>query len=297
MSALHPTRGHSPLPFVILPAVPPNLVSRDVSTRGVRIRVNQIGAGPPVLLLHGLFTSSLAFDDILSPLAQSFHVITVDLPAFGESEKPPPARFSFSVESCSEVVADVIAALGVGRCHLIGHAIGGSVALTLAAEHPEFVDHLVLVAPWIHPHPLPRLMRLVLLPVIGSFSFKQLLSRRTFRAFFHQHVYAPGHAVPPARIDRYYDALNSPPAREGAHAFLASMIDTRPSIARLARIKSPTLVVWGRSDALLSPQAAPRIVRQIANARLEYVDSGHSPHEEAPGEFVNVVDRFLVGHP
>lgn len=274
--------------------MPPSPVSRDVTARGIRTRIAEIGSGPPLLLLHGLLASSHAFDSVLAPLARAFHVVAIDLPGFGESEKPPPTRFSYSFESCAEVVADVIAALGIGRCHLLGHSLGGSVALTLAAEHPEFADHLVLVAPWVHPHPLPRTMRLLLFPLLGTLVFKQLFGRAMFRSFLDQHAYAPGHPVPSDRLDLYYDAFNSPSAREGARAFLSGMIDTRPTVARLTRIKAPTLVVWGRSDAMLSPQAAPKIVRQLAHAHLEYVDSGHSPHEEAPDAFVEVVERFLL---
>ncbi len=269
-------------------------VSRDVAARGIRTRIAEIGSGPPLLLLHGLLASSNAFDSVLAPLAQSFHVIAVDLPGFGDSEKPPPTRFSYSVESCAEVVADVIAALDLGRCHLAGHALGGAVALTLAAQHAEFVDHLVLVAPWVHPQHLPRTMRVLQLPVLGTFVLKQLFTRTMFRAFFDHHVYAPGHGVPAARINRYYDAFNSPSARESTRAYLGNLTDTRPIVARLTRIKAPSLIVWGRADSLLNPQAAPKIVRQLPHAQLEYVDSGHSPHEEDPDTFVQVVERFLL---
>ena len=287
-----PTRF--PRPFGILSStVPSSPVTRDVSARGLRTRIAELGDGPPLLLLHGLLASRHAFDSIIEPLARDFRVVAVDLPGFGDSEKPPPTRFPYSLESSAEVVADVIAALSLGRCHLIGHAMGASVGLTLAAEHPEFVDRLVLVAPHLQPDSLPRTFRLLRSPLVGSILFKQLFGRASFRSLFAKHMYAPGHDVPPDRVDSYFNAFNSPAARESAYAVMRAMADTRASIARLSRLKSRTLVVWGRSDAYLTPQGAQRIVRQIASAQLEFLDSGHSPHEEQPALFVETVDRFF----
>jgi pimeloyl-ACP methyl ester carboxylesterase len=133
------------------------------------------------------------------------------------------------------------------------------------------------------------------LPLIGSLLFKQALGRRLFHRFFQQRVYAPGHNVPSERIDAFFDAFNSPTAREGAHSVIRAMLDTRPAVARLSRLKAPTLLVWGRADSLYSPQDGPKLSRQIPNAHLEFIDSGHSPHEEQPDKFVEHVQRFLLG--
>jgi pimeloyl-ACP methyl ester carboxylesterase len=107
-------------------------------------------------------------------------------------------------------------------------------------------------------------------------------------------MYAPGHNVPIQRIDGYFDTFNAPAAREAAHAVLRAQRDTRPAVARLTRIKAPTLVLWGRADTRLPLDAAPRLVRQLQSAHLEFIDSGHSPHEEQPDQFIACVQRFLL---
>lgn len=285
------TRPSSP---ILSATVSPNPVARDVTARGIRTRVVEAGSGAPLVCIHGFFTNHHSFDDVVPALANAFHVVCIDLPGFGDSEKPPPSRFNYSIESFAEVVTDVIAALQIGRSNVVGHGLGAAVALTLASEHPEFVDHLALVAPEIYPAPLPFTTRLMLLPLAGPILFKQVLGRTLFRSFFLERMYAPGHRVPVERIDAYFDAFNAPAARESAHAVLRAQLDMRPSIARLTRVKSRTLVLWGRADNRQSMEVAPRMVRQIQHAHLEFIDSGHCPQEEQPDEFIASLERFLL---
>jgi len=270
---------------------------RDVTARGVRMRVVEAGEGngPPLVLIHGFLVSHLEFDDVIDALAQRFHVIAPDLPGFGESEKPNPARYAYGIETFAEAVADLIAAYGIGRPAIIGHSMGGAVALTLAALHAELVQRLVLVDALCYPIPLTFKAKLLLLPVLGSFVFKQLYGRGLFRAHFRDDVYGPHAEVPQSRVDHHYDLFNTPSARESAHAVMRIILDTRPVVARLSRINAPTLVVWGRDDRQFPPALAQRLAREIRGAKLEIMDAGHAPHEERPEEFVAVVTEFLEG--
>src|SRR5579864_946435 len=85
----------------------PTGVLRDVSARGVRTRVLEAGSdrAPALVLVHGLCTSHRSFEDLVEDLAKSFHVIAPDLPGFGESEKPSPARYAYGVEAHAEAIA------------------------------------------------------------------------------------------------------------------------------------------------------------------------------------------------
>ena len=100
---------------------------RDVTARGIRIRVLEAGdeRAPALVLVHGLFASHRSFEDVIESLGERFHVIAPDLPGFGESEKPSPTRYAYGVEAHAESVADLIAAFGVGRASVLGHAMGG----------------------------------------------------------------------------------------------------------------------------------------------------------------------------
>jgi pimeloyl-ACP methyl ester carboxylesterase len=279
------------------PGRPVDRLVRDVTAHGVRMRVVEAGAGhgPPVVLVHGFLTSHLAFDDVIDDLAQRFHVIAPDLPGFGESEKPSPARYAYGVEAFAEAIADLIAAYQIGRAHIIGHSMGGAVGLTLGALHAELVQRLVLVDALCYPFRLPLRLRIPLMPVIGSFAFKQLYGRGTFRAHFREDVYGPRADVPLLRVDRHYDLFNTPSARESAFAVMRSILDTRPVVARLSRINIPSLVVWGCDDTQLPPSYAQRLAREVRGAKLQILDAGHAPHEERPREFVSTVTEFLEG--
>jgi pimeloyl-ACP methyl ester carboxylesterase len=272
-------------------------VVRDVTARGVRMRVLVAGEGngPALVLVHDFLVSHLQFDDVIDTLAERFHVIAPDLPGFGESEKPSPARYAYGIETFTEAVADLIAAFGVGRAHVVGQSMGAAVAITLAAEHPELVQRLVLEDALCYPFPMTLGMRLPLLPVVGGILFKQLYGRGMFRKTFRETVFRADAAVPLSRIDRYYDLFNAPSARESAHAVLRAVLDARPVVARLTRITAPTLVVWGRDDSILPVAGAQRLAREIPGAKLEIMDAGHSPHEERPEEFVALVTQFLEG--
>src|SRR5580704_16493068 len=74
-------------------------VTRDVAARGARIRFVEAGSGPPLVLVHDYLSSRVAWDDVLPRLATNFRVIVPDLPGFGESEKPPPARYRYDFDA------------------------------------------------------------------------------------------------------------------------------------------------------------------------------------------------------
>jgi pimeloyl-ACP methyl ester carboxylesterase len=269
-------------------------IIRDLTAHGVRIRVAEAGEGPPVLLLHDALVSHLAYDRVMAPLASAMRVLAPDLPGFGDSEKPSPTRYAYGVEAFAEAAVDIVAGLELGRVAVVGHSLGAAVAIALAADHPELVGRLVLVDALIYPPDLDLPSRLPFLPIVGGLFLKQLYGRRTFRRFLRDNFYAPTSQLATERLDRYYDLFNTPAARESAHAVLQSVRDTRAIVARLSRVIAPTLVVWGRDDRMLPSPYAHRLVREIAGARLEVLETGHAPHEEAPEVFARIVLSFLM---
>jgi len=266
---------------------------RDVKANGVRLRVTECGSGPTVVLLHGLFMDHGAWDGVIDQLAGEFHLVAPDFPGFGDSEKPPLARFGYDVESFTEVVADLYAGLDLGRAAVVGHGLGGAVALTLAARHPELVARLVVVDTPCFDAPLDVQRRLALLPVVGGFIFKQLWGRAAFRSFFKSMLYGGRPSPSLDKIDRYYEAFNDPAARGSALATLRGTSDTRAVSALTARVQAPTLVVWGRSDRIVPARLGQRLARQIRGAGFELMDAGHAPHEECTVAFSAIVARFL----
>lgn len=268
-------------------------VHRDVTASGVRLRVAEAGNGPPVILIHGLFVDHRSWDLVMPELAQQFRVIAPDLPGFGESEKPPPSRFPYGIEAFAEAVADLYAGLELGPAAVVGHALGGAVALTLAARHPELVSKLVLVDALCYESSTGRYGELALLPFVGGLVLKQLWGRGLFRRHFQESVFGPKSNIAGARIDRYYDAFNAPAARSSALATLRATVDTRGVVAQTTRVQAPALVIWGRHDRVWPASFGQRLSREIRGSGFELLDSGHSPHEELPSQIVRIVRRFL----
>jgi pimeloyl-ACP methyl ester carboxylesterase len=261
--------------------------TRDVAARGARIRFADAGSGPPLVLVHDYLASRVAWDDVLPRLAARFRVIVPDLPGFGESEKPPPSRYRYDFDAFCESLIDLLAAVGLGRVSICGHAMGGAVALTLAATHAHVVDRLVLVNPLVYPPQPDALSRIVGVPVLGPLLFKQLYGRALFRSRFS------AQAAP--RVDHLFEMFDAPAAREAAYATMRSMLDTRPLTASVPRVSAPTLVAWGRSYRASPVEQGRRLARELGGARFEVFDCGPSPAEECPDAFASAVTAFLAG--
>lgn len=267
--------------------------TRDVGTRGARVRFYEGGEGPPLLLVHGYLWSGTVWEDVFPLLGARFRVIVPDLPGFGESEKPPPARYAYGLDAFAESLVDLVAALGVGRVSVCGHSMGGAVALTLAAHHPDLVEKLVVASPVVYGSRRGAAASITTLPVLGPLLFKQVYGRAMFRRFFRENVYARDESLPRERIEQMFATFNAPAAREAAYATMLSTLDMRPLIASIPRVTAPTLVAWGRSDRWVPVDHGRRLARELRRARFEVFDCGHSPPEEAPASFAEVVSTFL----
>ena len=269
-------------------------VTRDVAARGARIRFAEAGAGKPLVLVHDYLASRVAWDDVVPRLAARFRVIVPDLPGFGESEKPPPGRYRYDFDAFSESLVDLLAAVGLGRVSLCGHAMGGAVALTVAASHAHLVDRLVLVNPLVYPPRPDTLSRLAGLPVLGPLVFKQLYGRALFRSRFLAGARAEDDGAASRRVDQLFEMFDVPAAREAALATMRAMLDTRPLTASVPRVTAPTLVTWGRTNRASPVEHGRRLARELGGARFEVFDCGPSPPEECPEAFANTVTAFLA---
>jgi len=193
-------------------------------------------------------------------------------------------------------LADLIAALGLGRVHVCGHAMGGGVALSLAARHPALVHKLVLVDALVYPadeHVLDRTGRI---PLVGALLWSQVMGHALFRSYVEGTVYAGHRAVPAGRVDSLYASFNSPAGRQAAQATIVAKADTRSLVARLPRITAETLVVWGRDDLLAPVEHGRRLARAL-KGRFEVLECGRCPPDEEPAAFAAIVASFLQSTP
>src|SRR5690606_28965166 len=102
------------------------------------------------------------------------------------------ARYPYTREAFAETVRELLRELGLERAHVCGHSLGGAVALTLAADHPDAVDRLAVLDSAVYEFNIPLKGRIPLIPVVGPIVFKRLYGRSMFRAYFEDDVFS-GH--------------------------------------------------------------------------------------------------------
>ncbi len=259
----------------------------DIRLRGLRVRY--VEAGPPdapaAVLLHGLGLDHRQWSGSIEALSRARRVIAFDFPGFGASDRPPPTSYPYGFEALAETTLDLLAALGVGRCALVGHSMGAGAAIVAAADRPEFVERLVLVAPPCFRSRAPLSQRLSMLPIVGRPLFQRMLGGAALQR--HLAEYAGDR-------DDGRDAIEEAAQRDATWAMLRASIDPDTLRARLPRVRAPTLVVWGRDDRVEPWTFGSRLAREIAGARLEILECGHAPEAERPDAFEALVESFLA---
>jgi len=267
------------------------VVPAFVDLPGARVRYVRKGSGAPVVLVHGFASSVYTWKDVLPALAARHDVVAIDLPGFGGSSIPRPLQSA----SYPGVVLAVMDHLGLDRATLVGNSLGGSVAVAVAAEHPERVDRLVLIdsagfnfgsgdRPW--------MLRLLAAPGMGAAAERLPVRRRLVAAGLRQ-VFFHDELVTAERIDEYTAPMLRPGAARAAAELLGNPVP-RDFAAVVAGVRAPTLVVWGREDTWIPVAHAARFADAIPGAAsIILEDCGHTPQEEKPAEVAALLQRFL----
>jgi pimeloyl-ACP methyl ester carboxylesterase len=260
---------------------------------GTWIRYNVIGGGPPVLLVHGWLSSSRIWEQLAGRLAQRFTVYTLDLSGFGESDKP---LSGYGVRNGSRLLYAFCAHFGLTRTNVIGHDLGGNMAVKLAADHPDVVGRLVLVATPADEDQidLPTPLWLATLPVLGPIFYTLGRLARPVRTLWMQPFVADPRDLAEEVVE---DAGRSTPAAVGKTLGVARREISRGRLARQARIiKIPLLVIAGEEDQIVDPQSVGAWARSVDHAEVCFLDEcGHLPMIERTAEFNAQILAFLTG--
>lgn len=257
------------------------------------IRYSVIGGGPPVLLIHGWLSSSRIWDGLAGRLAQRFTVYTLDLTGFGESDKP---LSGYGVRNGSRLLYSFCAHFGLTRTSVVAHDLGGNMAVKLAADHPDVVGSLILVAVPADEEQidLPTPLWLATLPIVGPLFYALGKAVRPVRAMWMKPFVSDPDDLTEEILE---DASQSTPA-----AVRTSLSTTRREISggRLARqariLKGPMLLISGEEDQIVDPQSVGTWSRIADNAEVTLIEEcGHLPMIERTSEFNAHVLAFLTG--
>jgi len=287
----------------------PSFDSRTVTVDGVKLHYFSGGNGSPLVLVHGLGSSAaVEFFYNLEPLAAQHRVIAIDLPGFGQSDKP---ALEYTLDLFVKAVSELMASEGVGRAAVMGVSMGGRVALGLALTDPEQVERLILVdALGVGPPRRVLAYRLLLTKGLGELTLSgtaralRRMNPATIRRFWGWYLNRPGGVESiwsNQRIADHGELLSRPEYRAAylsALRSIAGMRSLRDGVvveSRLPELRMPILLVWGRHDHIFPPSHAEAAVKRLPHGRMEiFEDSGHTPQMEEPDRFNRLVLQFLT---
>ena len=261
-------------------------------------------SAPTILLLHGFPTASHMFRDLIPDLAQDYHVIAPDLPGFGQTKSPPRGTFNYTFDALAEVVAGFVDALSLVRYALYIFDYGAPVGLRLAMRHPERVSAIVSQngnayvegfsenwgsweSYWNDPSPKTRD---ACLPSLTPDTIKH---------------WQYGTGVDPSRLSPDgYELDIAYMARQGAQEIQLDLIlDYRSNVGLYPAFQSyfrehrpPLLAAWGRHDPAFVPAGAMTFRRDLPEAEIHLLDTGHFALETHHTEIASLMRDFLKRH-
>jgi 2-hydroxymuconate-semialdehyde hydrolase len=219
-----------------------------------RIHVADRGRGHPVLMIHGLLASSRMFESLLDRLPEGLRGLALDLPGFGESTPGP--GYAPSWDGFARLAIETADALGLERFDLVGHSLGGGIAIVVAALWPERVRRLVLVDAVALPYGVPLKGRLPLVPVVGEALFK-LYGQEVFTRYFAHDVFFDAAAMNREKVAAWYRIFAA--NRSMALASLRATADPGPVARSVSRVRAEAFVVWGERDGIIPPNNRARL--------------------------------------
>ncbi len=268
--------------------------------RDYEIFVTELGDGPPILLVHGIYAgaSSYEFRKLAPLLARRHRVIAFDLLGCGLSAMPP---LRYSGELFVEQIVDAIGELSDEPLTLLGSSLGGAFAIRAALRAPDRVKKLVTICPTglgvldKEPAAAQRAIgSLFRSPLAGEAAFNGLATKASIRFFLRMQSYADATSVTPEIVDHYYAATHQHNARFVPGQFVSGALNV--DVARdLPFVEAPLLVIWGERASKASPAVnADRFVRLARDGRLvTFAQAGLMPQEEAANGTAEAIESFI----
>jgi pimeloyl-ACP methyl ester carboxylesterase len=266
---------------------------------GRHLAVRRAGAGPSIVLIHGMAGSLTTWDPVFADLARRFDVIAIDLPGHGSSSQLRDC----SLGSLAAAVRDALDALEVTTATIVGQSLGGGIAMQFMYQFPERCERLVLVSSGGLGREVTPMLRALSVPGAG------LALAGVARARHHRHVTAVGRLVRPL-VGRLWNdlpymlrqmaTLDDPERRRSFLATIHAVIDLGGqginAVEKLHLAAGlPTLIVWGERDRMI-PSAHGQVAADlIPGSRFELIPgAGHYPHEDSPELFASLVADFAT---
>ena len=272
----------------------------EASLHGQRAVYRVAGEGPDVVLIHGMINSSRHWEGVARRLARTHRVIAPDLIGHGEAATP---RGDYSLGAHAAGIRDLLTTIGVERATIVGHSLGGGVAMQFFYQFPQRTERLVLISSGGLGHEVSPLLRGAALP--GSALLLRLATRRRLvgaLAAAGSRLRARGNAsgVYLQSVARALSPLEEPGSRRGFLQTLRAVIDVQGQrVSASDRLyllgEMPTLIVWGERDRTIPLQHGMRAAQSVPNCRFETLPrAAHFPNLEDPEGLAAILADFLA---
>jgi pimeloyl-ACP methyl ester carboxylesterase len=272
---------------------------KTVTLHGRDVTCVEAGSGPLLLLIHGMAGTYENWQAVIEPLARGHTVLAPDLPGHGTSA---PGGGDYSLGALAAGLRDLLIALGHERATLVGHSLGGGIAMQFAYQFPEITERLVLVCSGGLGPEVSPVLRAAALPGADLFIAATAGPGRIAGSAVARGLATVGLRpnADVAEVARGYASLADPDRRAAFLATLRAVVSTDGQRVhagdRLYLAEGvPVLIIWGERDPIIPVHHGEHAHQTIPGSRLEVFDGvGHLPQLEAPGRFVAVLERFLA---
>jgi pimeloyl-ACP methyl ester carboxylesterase len=276
------------------------LTPHTIELYGHRVSYRRGGSGPALLLLHGITDSSATWEGVAPALAEHFTLVAPDLLGHGESATP---RGDYSLGAHASGVRDVLTALGIDRVTVVGHSLGGGIAMQFAYQFPERCERLVLVSSGGLGREVHLLLRAAALPgadyVLPALTSARLLGvGRRVGGLLRRVRLAPDGDL--AILANGFASLDSSGSRQAfLHTVRAVIEPGGQRVSANDRLELagllPSLIVWGEKDSII-PIAHGRAAHEaMPGSRFEvFPEAGHMPHDADPERFAELLIDFCA---
>lgn len=245
-----------------------------------------------VLFIHGLGSSSSTWGDMPEALSEHFHTIVVDLIGFGKSYKP---EADYTIYYFSQFIKNFLIQIGIQNEHkitVIGHSLGGYIAIDYAMDNKEKIDKLVLIdSSGMLNQPTPLLEQYLDAALETDFILRYKKVTRVF-----EDMLADRSRFLPVKADMFISTIGEPWAKHAFQSAFRNSTTISLDLKKLKQIKDiPCLIIWGKNDELIYPSDADKFKEIFENNEKFMVDNaGHSPHVEKPTIIYEKIRTFLI---
>ena len=272
--------------------IPDDVDGKFVQIDSKKIRYVDSGSGLPLVFIHGFGASIYSWRKNLGPISKHHRVCAPDLPGFGYSDKPLDA--DYTIDAFADFIIQFMDKLQIKQAVLVGHSLGGGIALSASLKYPSRVQSLILLDAEVYPIEPPLMLTVAKLPVIRSIIHRAIgewVVRISLQRSYYDHSLITNNLV-----EEYYRPFLTENGKSAPIKVLQAMDfeKLKELPRRYRRIRKKALIIWGKEDQISRIHLAHKLKKDLPYARLKIIPrSGHLVQEEKPDVVNSAILNFV----